>query len=129
MTTTHPIEPVTLPGSRTIGPYSDAVRIGDLLFLSGRMGLDYRDMTLVEGGIAAQTRRCLANIDEVLLLAGSSLGRVVKTTVFLIAMTDFEAMNEVYAAAFGEHRPARSTIAVAGLPMGALVEIEVIAGA
>ncbi len=129
MTTTHPIEPISLPGHRTIGPYSDAVRIGDLLFLSGRIGLDYSDMTLVEGGIAAQTRQCLANIGEVLSLAGSSLDRVVKTTVFLTAMTDFAAMNEVYAKAFGQRKPARSTVAVAGLPMGALVEIEVIAGA
>jgi 2-iminobutanoate/2-iminopropanoate deaminase len=127
--THHPIEAMSLPGDRTIGPYSDAVRVGDLLFLSGRIGLDYSDMTLVEGGISAQTRRCLANISEVLLLAGSSLERVVKTTVFLTTMTDFAAMNEVYADTLGERRSARSTVAVAGLPMGALVEIEVIAAA
>ncbi|RYD27647.1 MAG: hypothetical protein EOP89_04290 [Lysobacteraceae bacterium] len=129
VTTTHSIESISLAGERTIGPYSDAVRIGDLLFLSGRIGLDYSDMTLVEGGIAAQTRRCLTNIEEVLRLAGSSFERVVKTTVFLADMTNFAAMNEVYAAALGERRPARSTVAVAGLPMGALVEIEVVAGA
>lgn len=129
MTVKQLIECMSLAGERTIGPYSDAVRIGDLLFLSGRIGLDYDNMTLVEGGIAAQTPRCLANIEEVLLLAGSSLERVVKTTVFLTSMTDFAAMNEVYAAAFGEWKPTRSTVAVAGLPMEALVEIEVVAGA
>lgn len=129
MTTMCRIEPISLPGDRTIGPYSDAVRIGDLLFLSGRIGLDYSNMTLVEGGIAAQTRQCLANIAEVLSLAGCSLDRVVKTTVFLTTMTDFAAMNEVYAEVFAERRPARSTVAVAGLPMGAAVELEVVAGA
>lgn len=121
------IEALSLPGDRTIGPYSDAVRAGDLLFLSGRIGLDYADMTLVKGGIAGQTRRTLNNIGEVLKLAGSSIDRIIKTTVFLTDMADFPAMNAVYAETFGQKKPARSTVAVAGLPMGALVEIEVVA--
>ncbi|SFN66043.1 RidA family protein [Sphingomonas sp. OK281] len=126
MTTTHPIEPISLPSGRTIGPYSDAVRVGDLLSLLGRNGLDYSNMTLVEGGVAAQTRRCLANINEALLLADSSSERVVKTTVFLTAMADFPPMNDLYSATFGKQKPARPTVAVAGLPMGTLVEIEVV---
>lgn len=127
--TSLPIETLSLPGNRTIGPYSDVVRIGDLLFLSGRIGLDYTDMTLVEGGIVEQTRRCLANIGEVLELAGSSIDRVIKTTVFLTDMADFAAMNAVYAETFAQRKPARSTVALVGLPMRALVEIEVVASA
>lgn len=129
MAASLPIETLSLSGNRTIGPYSDVVRIGDLLFLSGRIGLDYTDMTLVEGGIGEQTRRCLANIGEVLALAGSSIDQIVKTTVFLTDMADFAAMNAVYAETFAQRKPARSTVAVVGLPMQALVEIEVVASA
>lgn len=121
------VEVLSLPGIRTIGPYSDAVKAGDLVFASGRIGLDNATLELVEGGVVEQTRQCLKNIAEVLEMAGCSLGNVIKSTVFLTDMADFAAMNAVYAEAFAERRPARSTVAVAGLPMGALVEIEVIA--
>jgi 2-iminobutanoate/2-iminopropanoate deaminase len=84
-------------------------------------------MQIVEGGIAEQTERVLNNLEAVLRAAGTDLGRVVKTTVFLQRMSDFAAMNEVYARRFGEHRPARSTVAAAGLPRDVLVEIEVVA--
>lgn len=121
------IESISLAGNRTIGPYSDAVKVDSLVFLSGRIGLGYGRIELVEGGVTEQTRQCLVNIAEVLKKAGSSLGNVVKSTVFLTNMADFASMNSVYGEVFAERRPARSTIAVAGLPMGALVEIEVIA--
>jgi len=121
------VEVLSLPGIRPIGPYSDAVKAGDLVFASGRIGLDNATLELVEGGVAEQTRQCLKNIAEVLEMAGSTLDNVIKSMVFLTDMTDFASMNAVYAEAFAERRPARSTVAVAGLPMGALVEIEVIA--
>lgn len=124
---TFPIEALSVSGNRTIGPYSDAVKAGNLAFLSGRIGLNYANMELVEGGIGEQTRQCLVNIAEVLEMAGSSLRNVIKSTVFLTDMADFAAMNAVYGEAFADRKPARSTVAVAGLPMGALVEIEVIA--
>jgi 2-iminobutanoate/2-iminopropanoate deaminase len=113
-----------------IGPYSQAVRVGSLVFTSGQVGLDPATGGLVEGGIQAQTVRVLENLKAVLAAAGLELAQVIKTTVFLTDMGDFAAMNEVYAqylAAEGVVAPARSTIAVAGLPRGALVEIEVIA--
>jgi 2-iminobutanoate/2-iminopropanoate deaminase len=113
-----------------IGPYSQAVRVGDLVFTSGQVGLDPATGALVEGGIQAQTVRVLENLKAVLAAAGLELAQVIKTTVFLTDMGDFAAMNEVYSqylAAEGVVAPARSTIAVAGLPRGALVEIEVIA--
>jgi 2-iminobutanoate/2-iminopropanoate deaminase len=122
-----PVQTLSLPGNHAIGPYSDAVKVGNLVFASGRIGLRNADMQLVDGGVSEQTQQCLANIAEVLEMAGSALGKVVKSTVFLTDMADFAAMNAEYAAAFPEQRPARSTVAVAGLPMGALVEIEVIA--
>ena len=113
-----------------IGPYSQAVRVGDLVFTSGQVGLDPVTGALVEGGIQAQTIRVLENLKAVLAAAGLELAQVIKTTVFLKDMGDFAPMNEVYAqylTAEGVVAPARSTIAVAGLPRGALVEIEVIA--
>lgn len=112
-----------------IGPYSQAVRIGDMLFASGQVGLDPATGQVVAGGIVEQTRRAFENIKAVLAAAGSDLSQVVKTTVFLKNMGDFAAMNEVYAsylAPEGVVPPARSTVAVAGLPKDALVEIEVI---
>ena len=112
---------------RAIGPYSQAVTCGDLVFTAGQIALDPATMQIVEGGIAEQTERVLANLEAVLRTAGTDLGRVVKTTVFLQRMSDFAAMNEVYARRFGEHRPARSTVAAAGLPRDVLVEIEVVA--
>lgn len=113
-----------------IGPYSQAIRSGDTLFASGQIGLDPATGQLVPGGVAEQTRRVFENIKAVLAKAGLDLTHVVKTTVFLKSMGDFTAMNEVYAtylAPEGVIPPARSTVAVAGLPKDALVEIEVIA--
>ena len=108
-----------------VGPYSHAVQAGGLLFCSGQVAL--KDGALVAGGVEAQTRQVFENVRAVLEAAGLGLGDVVKTTVYLDMMSDFETMNAVYAQAFGDHRPARSTVAVAGLPLGALVEVEVTA--
>lgn len=113
-----------------IGPYSQAVRIDDLVFGSGQVALDPATGQLVSGGIAEQTNRALENIKAVLAQAGLGFAHVVKTTVFLKSMNDFAAMNEIYAkylAPAGVVPPARSTVAVAALPKDALVEIEVIA--
>jgi len=110
-----------------IGPYSQAVRSGHLVFCSGQIPLDLLTGQLVEGGIEAQTVRVLDNLAAVLAAADLKLGNVVKTTVFLVSMDDFPAMNEVYARYFDEDPPARSTIGVAALPKGARVEIEAIA--
>ena len=109
---------------KAIGPYSQAVRIEHLIFTAGQIGLDPASMELVEGGIEAQTRQVLTNLRNVLQSADSGLNFVVKTTVFLADMSDFAAMNAVYAEFFPENAPARSTVGVAGLPKGALVEIE-----
>lgn len=111
--------------SAPLGPYSPIVRAGDLLFVSGQVGVVGEE--LVAGGVAAETRQALANLAGVLAGAGAGLGNVVKTTVFLRHMRDFGMMNEVYAEVFGEHRPARSTIAVVELPKVALVEVEAVA--
>jgi 2-iminobutanoate/2-iminopropanoate deaminase len=110
-----------------IGPYSQGIAAGGLLFTAGQVALDPSTGELVVGGIADQTTRALENLRAVLAAAGSSPSQVIKTTVFLVDMADFAGMNEVYGRFFGSHRPARSTVAVAGLPRGALVEIEVIA--
>jgi 2-iminobutanoate/2-iminopropanoate deaminase len=112
---------------KAIGPYSQAVQIGNLVFTAGQIPLNPATMEIVEGGIEAQTRQVLTNLTRVLEAAGSSLGQAVKTTVFLSDMANFAAMNAVYAGFFPENPPARSTVAVAGLPKGALVEIEVVA--
>jgi len=110
-----------------IGPYSQATIVGDLVFTAGQIALDPATATVIEGGIEAQTSRVMENIAAVLTAAGSSLSQVVKTTVFLTDMADFPAMNQVYAEAFGDHKPARATVAVAGLPLGVRVEIEAVA--
>ncbi len=112
---------------KAIGPYSVAIRIGDLVFTSGQIGLDPGTGVLVPGGVEAETRQALTNLAHVLADAGSGLPQVVKTTVFLRDMADFAAMNAVYAEFFPENPPARSTVAVAALPKGAAVEIEAIA--
>ena len=117
----------TTEAPRAIGPYSQAVVVSGMLYSAGQIALDPATMELVPGDVASQTDRVFANLRAVLAEGGSSLGQVVKTTVFLADMADFQAMNEVYARHFGEHRPARSTVAAAGLPKGARVEIEVIA--
>jgi len=110
-----------------IGPYSQAVVVGDLVFTAGQIALDPTSGKVVEGGVEPQTARVMENIAAVLEAAGSSLSQVVKTTVFLTDMADFPAMNKVYAEAFGDHKPARATVAVAGLPLGVRVEIEAVA--
>ena len=112
---------------KAIGPYSQAIRVNGLVFCAGQTPIDPAAGKLIEGDVPAQTRRVLQNISAILEAAGTSLAKVVKTTVFLTDMANFKAMNEVYAEFFPEHPPARSTIAVAGLPLGAQVEIECIA--
>ncbi len=112
---------------RAIGPYSQAVVAGSLIYTAGQIALDPATMEVVGRDVAEQTDRVLRNLAAVLQAAGSSLKQVVKTTVFLADMADFPAMNEVYARHFGEHRPARSTVAVRSLPKEARVEIEVVA--
>lgn len=112
---------------KAIGPYSQAVAAGGFLFTAGQIPLDPATMKLVEGDIAASTERVIDNLVAVLAGAGCQLSDVVKTTVFLADLADFAGMNEVYARRFGDHRPARSTIQVAGLPAGARVEIEAVA--
>jgi 2-iminobutanoate/2-iminopropanoate deaminase len=117
----------TLGAPKAIGPYSQGIIANGFLFTAGQVALDPAKGELVAGGVAEQTTRALENLRAVLTSAGSDLSQVVKTTVFLVDMADFTAMNEVYSRVFGNHRPARSTVAVAALPRGARVEIEVIA--
>ncbi len=112
---------------KAIGPYSQATIASGFIYTAGQIAFDPATMEIVPGGIREQTERVLANLKAVLEGAGSGLGKVVKTTVFLVDMADFTAMNEVYARAFGDHKPARSTVAVSALPRGVRVEIEVIA--
>ncbi len=110
-----------------IGPYSQAVRIGNLLFCSGQIPLDPATGQLVTGDIAAQTRQVFANLGAVLAAAGASFDHVARTTVYLADMNEFGAMNDVYGTFFRAPAPARSTIQAAGLPKNARVEIDVIA--
>ncbi len=112
---------------KAVGPYSQAIASGALVFCSGQLGMDPVAGKLVEGGVAAQAEQVLDNMEAVLAAAGLGLADVVKTTVVLKDMNDFGAMNEVYGRRFGDHKPARSTIQVARLPLDGLVEIECIA--
>ena len=112
---------------KAIGPYSQAIRLEELVFTAGQVGFNPATMEIVEGGIEAQTRQVLTNLKNVLESANSGLNFVVKTTVFLQDMGDFASMNAVYAEFFPENAPARSTVQVAALPKGALVEIECVA--
>ncbi len=112
---------------KAIGPYSQAVVEGGFLFASGQIPLDPATGELVSGGIEAATERVLDNVEAVLKSAGLAFADVVKTTVFLVRAEDFPAMNANYARRFGDHRPARSTVIVAALPKGAVVEIDLIA--
>ncbi|HQR67648.1 MAG TPA: RidA family protein [Thermoanaerobaculia bacterium] len=122
------LETVSVPDApKAIGPYAQGVRVGNLLFTAGQIPLDPATMKLVEGDIALQTGRVLDNLEAILRGAGVTLADVVKTTVFLADLSDFAAMNAVYAARFGAHRPARSTVQVAALPAGARIEIEAVA--
>lgn len=121
-----PVSPVPTPNAPPVaGPYSPAVRAGDWLVLAGQVGLDPASGKMVEGGVEAQARRVLANIEVVLADCGASITDVAKTTVFVTDIGDFATVNAAYAEAFGDHKPARSTVEVAALPAGALVEIEV----
>jgi 2-iminobutanoate/2-iminopropanoate deaminase len=107
---------------RPVGAYTPVVRAGDWLVVSGQVGL--ADGKIVSGGLAGELRQALANLEAQLATQGATLGDVVKTTVFLRHMSDYVLMNEIYVEAFGDHRPARSAIGVAELPIGALVEVE-----
>ena len=116
----------TPDAAQAIGPYSQAIKAGGLIFTSGQIALK-PDGGFVAGSVEAQSRQVLQNLAAILKEAGATLQDAVKTTIFLADMGDFAAVNEIYAAAFGAHKPARSTVQVAKLPKGALVEIEVIA--
>ena len=115
------------PGPFQGAPYSQAVAAGGLVFVSGQLGLKPGAKEMVSGGITEQTEQVMANLKAILEAAGSSLGQLVKTTVYLQHLEDFAAMNEVYAGHVGDQPPARATIEVAKLPSGALVEIEAVA--
>jgi 2-iminobutanoate/2-iminopropanoate deaminase len=128
--TENKTEVATKGAPAAIGPYSQAIRVGEMLYTSGQVGLDPETGAMVAGGIAEQTTRVFENLKAVLTEAGLEMDDVVKTTVFLRNMSDFAAMNDIYRqylAPDGAVPPARSTVAVAGLPKDALVEIEVIA--
>jgi 2-iminobutanoate/2-iminopropanoate deaminase len=112
---------------KAIGPYSQGVIANGFLYTAGQIALDPATMQVEAEGITEQTERVMANLAAILAAAGSDFARVVKTTVYLTDMADFQAMNDVYARAFGSHRPARSTVAVAGLPKGVRVEIDLVA--
>ena len=118
---------ITTPKGKAIGPYSMAIESGDHLFISGQIPLDAATGKLVEGDVGAQAKQALENLKAILEAAGLTFEHVVKTTIFLTGMGDFAAVNEVYKAYVSEPYPARSTIAVAALPMGAKVEIEMTA--
>jgi len=120
-----PVKTDQAPGA--IGPYSQAIKAGGFVFVSGQIPIDPQTGAFVPGGIAEQTEQVLKNLSAVLRAGGSSLAQVVKTTVFLADMKDFAAMNEVYGRFFTSEPPARATVAAAGLPRDARVEIEVVA--
>ncbi len=110
-----------------VGPYSQAIKTGNMVFTAGQIPLDPATMKIVDGGIQAQTKQVMKNLSKVLEAAGTGFGDVVKTTIFLQRMSDFPAVNEVYSENFTALPPARSTVAVAELPLGAEVEIEMVA--
>jgi 2-iminobutanoate/2-iminopropanoate deaminase len=112
---------------QAIGPYSQAVRVGNLLFTSGMIPIDPATNTLVEGGIEVQAKQAIGNLAALLLASGSSLNKVVKTVVFIKDMNDFAKVNEIYATFFTENFPARSCVEVARLPKDVLIEIEAVA--
>jgi 2-iminobutanoate/2-iminopropanoate deaminase len=117
----------TASAPEAIGPYSQAIIAGGFLYTAGQIAIDPATKQVVAGDVVPQTQQVLRNLEAVLAAAGASWKDVVKTTVFLQDMADFPRMNEVYAATFGDARPARSTVQVAGLPRGVLVEIELVA--
>jgi 2-iminobutanoate/2-iminopropanoate deaminase len=110
-----------------IGPYAQAVSVGGFLFTSGQVALDPRSGNIVEGGFEAQAKQVLANLKEVLGSAGCSFRDVVKATIYVTDLANFATLNALYGEALGDHRPARSTVQVAGLPKGGLVEIDLVA--
>lgn len=118
---------VTDKAPKAIGPYSVAVQTGHMVYTAGQTGLDPTTGEIVPGGVEAETRQVLTNLKNVLEASGSSLGDVVKTTVFLRDMADFAKMNAIYGEFFNQNPPARTTVAVAGLPKGGAVEIEAVA--
>ena len=115
------------PGPFQGAPYNQAIRVGDLVFVAGQLGIALETGALAGPGVAEQTEQIMRNLGAILEAAGSGLDKLVKTTVFLIDLADFGAMNDVYAAHVGERPPARSTVQIAGLPSRALVEIEAVA--
>jgi len=117
----------TLKAPEAIGPYSQAVKVGDFLFASGQIPIDPQTGDLVSGGIEAQTKQVMENIKQILFAGGLSFNNVIKTTVFILKMEDFTAVNQIYGKYFTADLPARSCVAVGSLPKKALVEIEVIA--
>jgi 2-iminobutanoate/2-iminopropanoate deaminase len=117
----------TSKAPKAIGPYSQAVVANGFLFTSGQIGLDPESGLIVEGGVEKETVRALDNLGAVLEAGGASFATVVKTTIFLKSMSDFQAVNQIYTTYAGKEPPARSTVEVSGLPKGALVEIEAIA--
>ncbi|MEA2164915.1 MAG: 2-iminobutanoate/2-iminopropanoate deaminase [Thermoanaerobaculia bacterium] len=112
---------------KAIGPYSQAVKVGNVLYTSGQIALDPATGNLVEGDFAAQAKRVFENLEAVLAAAGAGFDNVVKATVYLTDLANFITLNEIYASYFGETKPARSTVGVAQLPKGGLVEIDLIA--
>ncbi len=113
---------------KAIGPYSQAIHYGNFLFISGQIALDPDTQEMVEGGIEEQTKRVMENIKAILNEANMDFDNVIKTTIFLKDLADFDKVNRIYGEYFKEHKPARSTVEVNNLPKGALIEIEVIAG-
>ena len=110
-----------------IGPYSQAVRAGQFVFCSGQIGIDPATGKFIGADIESQTRQAMQNLRSVLTAARLDLNHVAKTTIFLVNLEDFSSVNEIYSAEFGDHKPARATVQVAGLPLGALIEIECVA--
>jgi 2-iminobutanoate/2-iminopropanoate deaminase len=121
-----PLAVSTKAAPAAIGPYSQAIRAGDFLYVSGQIPLDPATGALVDGDVRAQTRRVLENLSAIVAAGGASLGRVVKTTVYLLDMNDFQAMNEVYATFFTAPAPARATVQVGRLPKDVRVEIDAV---
>ena len=117
----------TANAPKAIGPYEQAIKVGEFVYVSGQIPLDPKTGTIVEGDIKVQTHRVMENLKAIVEASGSSLQRVIKATVFLQNIGDFAAMNEIYNEYLGAAKPARSTVAVANLPRGALVEIDLIA--
>jgi 2-iminobutanoate/2-iminopropanoate deaminase len=120
-----PVQSAAAPAA--IGPYSQAIQSGNLLFCSGQIALDPKTMQMVGATAAEQAEQVLKNLAEVLKAAGASMAHVARTTIYLVSMADFAAVNEVYGRHFGDHKPARATVAVKELPKGGLVEIDCIA--